>query len=81
MTWCGLQARWIYQQRSLRLMPPGTLVIFVGAGVSRNPPSDLPLFDGLAQQIARRAARTYDGEVHPDIYLEDYSVHGETCTV
>jgi hypothetical protein len=47
----------------------GTLVIFVGAGVSKNPPSDLPLFDGLAEQIASRVARPYDGHGHPDIYL------------
>ena len=36
----------------------GELVIFVGAGVSRPSPSNLPLFDGLVVEIGRRLSMT-----------------------
>ena len=45
------------------------LVLFVGAGVSRNPPSSLPLFPGLAQEIARLAAEPYDKRMPTDVFL------------
>jgi NAD-dependent SIR2 family protein deacetylase len=34
----------------------GRLVVFAGAGVSRGPPSSLPLFPGLAERIAENTA-------------------------
>ena len=37
----------------------GELVFFVGAGASREAPSNLPLFDGLAKQLARRALQPF----------------------
>jgi Domain of unknown function (DUF4020)/SIR2-like domain len=50
-----------------------TLVIFVGAGVSNGPPSNLPLFDGLAREIASDASRTIadDDLRRPDRFLGD----------
>lgn len=39
----------------------GNLVLFVGAGASRNPPSGLPLFEELAEQIGVMARRPYPG--------------------
>jgi hypothetical protein len=39
----------------------GNLVLFVGAGASRNPPSGLPLFEQLAEQVGVMARRPYPG--------------------
>ena len=39
-----------------RARDDGNLVIFAGAGVSCGPPSSLPLFPGLVEQIAKNAA-------------------------
>jgi hypothetical protein len=40
----------------LKAQKDGSLVIFAGAGISKPPPSGLPLFDELARQIASNAA-------------------------
>lgn len=58
----------------------GDLVLFVGAGASRNPPSSLPLFDELAEQIGVMARRPYPGNgVAIDRYLgellDGFDVH------
>jgi len=37
----------------------GDLVFFVGAGASVAKPSSLPLFEGLAKQLARRASHPF----------------------
>jgi len=47
----------------------GTLVIFVGAGASLNPPSGLPLFDKLAEQIAALASEPFDRRIPTDVFL------------
>lgn len=40
----------------------GSLVVFAGAGVSVGPPSNLPKFDGLADQIAQGTGQQRDKE-------------------
>jgi hypothetical protein len=48
----------------------GSLVLFVGAGVSLNPPSDLPLFDGLAARLASLNGEKFGPDSGPpDSYL------------
>lgn len=47
----------------------GRLVLFVGAGVSINQPSNLPLYDGLARIIAQNLGEEYDGSLSPDRFL------------
>jgi hypothetical protein len=52
----------------------GRLVIFTGAGISVDPPSNLPLFFGLAKQVAERVQSTEYPEApewkdHPDAFL------------
>ncbi|WP_342661670.1 hypothetical protein Rruber_05484 (plasmid) [Rhodococcus ruber] len=54
----------------------GNLVIFVGAGVSVDAPSSLPLFDALARQIAEAASLGYDGKAAPDAFLSDLGSRG-----
>lgn len=57
-------------------------MLFVGAGVSRNPPSSLPLFPGLAQEIARLASEPFDKRMPTDVFLgrlddkEDFDARG-----
>lgn len=58
----------------------GNLVLFVGAGASRNPPSELPLFEELAEQIGAMAHQRYPGDgVAIDRFLgellEGFDVH------
>jgi NAD-dependent SIR2 family protein deacetylase len=45
------------------------LVIFAGAGVSYGPPSSLPLFSGLVEQIARGAATAQEDNESLDRFL------------
>ncbi|MDQ0708393.1 hypothetical protein QFZ52_001045 [Arthrobacter woluwensis] len=45
------------------------LVLFVGAGVSINAPSSLPLYDGLACTIAQTLGEEYDATLTPDRFL------------
>ncbi|WP_162722385.1 SIR2 family protein [Microbacterium sp. PM5] len=45
------------------------LVLFVGAGVSINAPSSLPLYDGLARTIAQTLGEEYDATLTPDRFL------------
>lgn len=47
----------------------GSLVVFVGAGVSLNPPSDLPLFDGLAKSLAQLQGVALEKDVPPDAFV------------
>lgn len=47
----------------------GSLVLFVGAGVSRNQPSSLPLFDGLAERLAELQGENYDRSDPPDAFV------------
>lgn len=47
------------------------LVLFIGAGVSYNAPSNLPLFDGLVRQVAERLGEEYIETESPDSHLGD----------
>lgn len=47
----------------------GSLVLFIGAGVSMNAPSDLPLFDGLGRQLASLQGVSFDTDVPPDAFI------------
>lgn len=49
----------------------GRLVLFIGAGVSLNPPSSLPLFDGLAKRVAEALGEPYARTENPDSQLGD----------
>ena len=49
----------------------GRLVLFIGAGVSLNKPSSLPLFNGLAAQIADELGQSYVDSGNPDAFLGD----------
>lgn len=52
-----------------RARDQGNLVIFAGAGVSRGPPSSLPLFTGLVERIAENAATPQESKESPDRFL------------
>ncbi len=41
----------------------GRLVIFTGAGISMGPPSNLPNFMGLAEQIGKEAAVDRESQI------------------
>lgn len=45
------------------------LVLFVGAGVSLNAPSNLPLYDGLATMIADSLGEDFDDSIASDRFL------------
>ncbi|HEX2050513.1 MAG TPA: SIR2 family protein [Actinomycetota bacterium] len=47
----------------------GTLVVFAGAGVSVPPPSDLPLFSQLTDQVADRFSRPRKHKNEPEDYF------------
>lgn len=47
----------------------GDLVLFVGAGLSLDPPSSIPLFDGLAKELAGLAQVPYDSPARIDEFL------------
>lgn len=47
------------------------LVLFVGAGASLNTPSDLPLFNGLAEKVAVTLGEEYVESTNPDALLGD----------
>lgn len=47
----------------------GRLVLFIGAGVSINAPSNLPLYDGLARLIAQSLGEEFDAALSPDRFL------------
>jgi hypothetical protein len=47
----------------------GDLVIFVGAGASIGPPSNLPNFRGLAEKIATDAGVDFADKPEPDVLL------------
>lgn len=47
----------------------GELVFFVGAGASRGKPSNLPLFEGLAKQLAKRASHPFSKRGGLDYYI------------
>lgn len=47
----------------------GTLVLFVGAGASFGPPSNLPSFDKLVELVARSLGARYDAEEPADVAL------------
>ena len=47
----------------------GELVFFVGAGASTAPPSNLPLFDGLARRLARRASYPFSKRAGLDFFI------------
>jgi hypothetical protein len=47
----------------------GELVFFVGAGVSRGKPSNLPLFDGLAKKLAQMASYPYSKRGGLDFFI------------
>lgn len=49
----------------------GKLVLFIGAGASRNSPSDLPLFNGLAKRVAAALGEPYVETENPDAQLGD----------
>ncbi|APZ33937.1 hypothetical protein BOH66_06440 [Microbacterium aurum] len=45
------------------------LALFIGAGVSINAPSNLPLYDGLARMIAQSLGEEFDAALSPDRFL------------
>ncbi|MDR6989120.1 hypothetical protein J2Y66_003635 [Paenarthrobacter nitroguajacolicus] len=47
----------------------GSLVLFVGAGVSLNDPSNLPLFGGLAARLAELQGVKYEDSDPPDAFI------------
>lgn len=47
----------------------GELVFFIGAGASLASPSSLPLFDGLARKLARRAAHPFSKRGGLDFFV------------
>lgn len=47
----------------------GDLVLFVGAGASINPPSNLPSFAQLAAQLAEELGIEVDGSLEPDAFI------------
>jgi hypothetical protein len=47
----------------------GRLVLFIGAGVSLNSPSNLPLYGDLARNIAATLGVEFDSSVDPDRFL------------
>ncbi|WP_136055743.1 SIR2 family protein [Microbacterium sp. K24] len=49
----------------------GRLVLFIGAGASRNAPSSLPLFNGLAKSVAAALGEPYAETENPDSQLGD----------
>lgn len=54
-----------------------SLVLFVGAGASLNDPSNLPLFPGLAKQLASLAAVPYDEKMPTDAFLGRLADRGD----
>lgn len=60
----------------------GRLVLFVGAGASVAAPSNLPLFDALARNLAELAHADYDPELAIDSFLgslpSDFDTHTQT---
>jgi hypothetical protein len=56
-------------QAVLDAQESGLLVFFVGAGASVDSPSDLPLFGGLARQLAGLARVPFDETVAIDFFL------------
>jgi hypothetical protein len=54
----------------------GTLVIFVGAGASLDPPSSLPTFVDLAKGVAAAARAPFDPDRNPDVFLGDLDKDG-----
>lgn len=67
----------------------GELVVFAGAGISVDPPSDLPLFEGLTREVLRLAgsADEPDAELGFDLQLgslvdnQGFNVHGAVRNV
>lgn len=53
----------------LRAQEAGELVVFAGAGVSCPPPSNLPLFDGLAEKLGENSGISRDKDEPADHYL------------
>lgn len=58
----------------------GDLVVFVGAGVSKPPPSNLPDFETLTKQVAQACDRKFDPSPDLDVFLNElqkqgYNVH------
>lgn len=51
----------------------GRLVLFVGAGVSINAPSSLPLYNGLARSIAADLGEEFNESISADVFLGQLS--------
>jgi hypothetical protein len=60
----------------LRAQAAGDLVLFVGAGVSAPPPSSLPLFDGLAQQVGQGTGLERRADESTDHYFGRLKLSG-----
>ena len=67
----------------------GRLVLFAGAGISVDPPSDLPLFEGLTREVLRLAGSTdepdaklgFDRQLGSLVDAQDFDVHGAVRNV
>ncbi|WP_324642360.1 SIR2 family protein [Pseudarthrobacter sp. LT1] len=72
-------------QAILDAQAEGRLVLFVGAGASVDAPSDLPLFDKLARQLAEMARVPFDEDVTIDFFLgsmpESFDTHRHTYEI
>ena len=60
----------------VRAQRDGSLVLFVGAGVSKAPPSSLPLFADLARRVAQKFEATIVCSEPPDKALGDLKRQG-----
>lgn len=71
-----------FPQAVLDAQSEGRLVLFVGAGASVDAPSDLPLFNNLARQLAEMARVPFDEGVAIDFFLgsmpESFDTHRHT---
>src|SRR5713101_6957413 len=65
-----------FPEEILRARDAGELVVFAGAGVSKPPPSSLPLFQALAVQIGRGSGITFEDNEPADHYLGRLKMKG-----
>ena len=65
-----------FPEELLRAQISGELLVFAGAGVSHPPPTSLPLFSGLAENIGKHSGLERQGSEPEDRYLGRLSKRG-----